>query len=205
MQNDDDIPEVYLATDDKGHVVGRITQPTYEALVPCQIVMTDNGHTGPTRIEAGEVFTTDALPCEAWQPLNKAAAKRKEEWRRSLPTTGANVSQEDINQAAYELRPREGQDPIPQHLWWPTVLRNAEEIAKKRRGQLGSVAPGYRPTPTAAPPMPFAITSSNPAEAGMAPPGSQQPPANAPRRQQKNQRPAMSGANVTNSPSQAAG
>lgn len=206
MSDYEDLPEFYLATDETGRVTGRISQPTYEALTQIYIVMTDNGHTGPTHVEAGSVFSTDAVPAHQWLPLNKAAAKKKEVWMASLPMDGATIPQECINEAAYTLRPREGDPEFPMDQWWAHVLRLAGKLAEQKRGRLqnGAVAPGFRPVATSAPPMPFAITSTNPAEAGMAPPGSAQAAGNAPRRQQRGKAP-MPNANVTDTPQTAAG
>lgn len=207
MSEYDDLPDDYLVLDDNGRVAARIAQPTYEALTQIQIIMTDNGHTGPTLVEAGAHFTTDATPAHQWLPLNKAAAKKKEDWIGKLPLNGNDIPQELINEAAFTLRPREGDPEFPMEAWWPAVLQLAARLAEKRRGRLTQpMAPGFRPVAPSAPPMPFAITSMNPAEAGMAPPGTATAPANAPRRHQRGTpKPAMPNANVTSAPSQAAG
>jgi hypothetical protein len=206
--NDETIPEHYIADD--GH---RIAAPTYEALMQCQLIMAsaETGQTGPTLIEPGEHFTTESIPCQQWKPLNRAAGERMEAWLASLPMDGKNIPQELISEAAYQLRPREGDEEFPIAQWWPHVLRLAAKLADTRRGRVAAPTPGFRPMAANVSPMPFASTSSAyPSEAGRAPVAQQQPQNTAgmtarAQRQQRGAKPAMPGANVTPTPSTAAG
>src|SRR5579859_1207638 len=113
------LPEFFV-TDERQ----RIAQPTYELLAQCQVVMAsaETGLTGPTLMEAGEIITTDATPNHQWYPLNRAAGERFEAWLASLPTQGASLTQAEISEAAYAMRPREGEPELPHDQWWPAVL-----------------------------------------------------------------------------------
>ena len=201
----DHLPENYIS--DENH---RITAPTYEALMQVQIVLAsaETGQVGPTLLQAGEHFTTEAVPSHAWRPLNRAAGERFDGWIASLPLDGKNIPQELINEAAYTLRPREGDPEFPMNQWWPNVLRLAAKMSDQRRGNAPAVAPGYRPVAPNVPPMPFsAMSSAYPVEAGRAPATQVQPSPNAPRRAMpaKPQAKPMPNANVTGSPGQTAG
>lgn len=205
--NDETIPEHYIADD--GH---RIAAPTYEALMQCQLIMAsaETGQTGPTLIEPGEHFTTELIPCHQWKPLNRAAAERMEAWLASLPDGGNNIPQELISEAAYELRPRDGDPEFPMEQWWPHVLRLAAKKAEARRGRIATPTAGFRPMAQNQLPMPFAaMSSAYPTEAGRAPPAQQQPQNTvgmaARAQRQGRAKPAMPGANVTPTPSTAAG
>lgn len=202
----DDLPEHYI--DEDGN---RTARPAYRMLGQCYLVIADNGQVGPTLMEAGSDLIDDGVPGHQWEPLNKAAAVRKQQWIDSLPLEGKNIAQEHINEAAYTLRPREGDPEFPIEQWWPAVLRLAAKIADKGRVRTAQAAPGYRPVRPDAPPMPFASTSSAyPTEAGRPPPSyvAQPNPNAAMRTRAKPQPPnkaAMPGANVTSSPGQATG
>lgn len=188
MSELNDLPEFYLAEGNR-----RVAAPTYQALMPCQIIMTssETGLTGPTRVEAGEEFTTESVPCHQWQPLNRAAAERFTAWLDSLPSAGQGLSQEDIAEAAFAMRPREGEKEIPHEQWWPAVLKYASAMKDKRKGRLAPAlraAQNHRPGHTM-PPMPFAATGPVvPIEPGRAPASGnpneprQPAPANAARR-----------------------
>jgi len=183
MMNDQfdttDLPEFYI-TDD-GH---KVSAPTYEAVSACYMVMTsaETGQTGPTRIEPGEHFTSERAPCHAWMPLNRAAGENYERWLSTLPVDGKGVSQELITEAAYTLRPREGDPDFPHDVWWSNVMKLAVTLAEKRRGS-GVFNPrpatGYRPGGTPTPVMPFAASGNT-----MMQPG--QPPSNAALHQPQN-------------------
>lgn len=173
----DDLPEAYIADDGRT----RITAPTYEALSPLQIIMqsAETGQVGPTLVEAGEVFSTDAVPCHAWQPLNAAAGQRMEQWLASLPVDGRNLPQDTITEAAYLMRPREGEPEVPHDQWWPAVLAVAARLNEKRQGRTGPApSPGavFRPHAAGQPVMPFAASGPmNPAEVGRPTPLGGQP------------------------------
>ena len=200
----DDLPEFFI--DDEGN---RISRPVYRMLSQCQVIMAspETGQVGPTLQEPGTVLVLDAIPCHQWQPLNKAAGERMDAWLKSLPLDGKNISQEHINEAAYTLRPREGDPEFPMEAWWPAVLRLAASLADKGRKHVIAVAPGYHPVKPEAPPMPFsAMSSAYPTEAGRAPPA-RPLPANAPvrMRQKAAAKTAMPNANETSSPGSATG
>ena len=208
----DALPEFYIA--DGGH---RIDAPTYEAMMQCYIIMAsdETGQVGPTLIEPGHHFSTDQTPSDAWKPLNRAAGEALDKWHSKMPRSGAAaIPQECINEAAYQLRPREGEETISKDQWWANVMLLASRLAEQRRGQLGAVNPAVRPMRQGdQAPMPFAATSQGyPMEAGRAPPAaSVAPPSpNAPRQRRPGQRPPQNGlplanANVTDSPQNATG
>ncbi len=173
-----DLPEFYV-TDD-GH---KVSAPTYEAISTCYMVMTsaETGQTGPTRVEPGEHFTSERAPNNQWMPLNRAAGEMYERWLASLPVTGKGVPQDLITQAAYTLRPREGDPDFPIDQWWPHVMKLATELHEKTRvgTVMGRPATAYRPGGTPSPVMPFAASGNT-----MMQPG--QPPANAALHQPQN-------------------
>lgn len=152
------LPEFYVS--DEGQ---KVSAPTYEAMGTCFMVMTsaETGQTGPTRVEPGEHFTSQMAPNEQWQPLNRAAGEMFERWRASLPLDGKGVPQELITQAAYQLRPREGDPEYPIDQWWPHVLRLATQLHEKNRVGIGNPTPGraFRPGTSKAPVMPFSSSS----------------------------------------------
>lgn len=131
MSEIDELPEFYIAEGNR-----RVAAPTYEALMPCQLIMTsaETGVTGPTRVEAGEQFTSEGIPNHYWAPLNRAAGERIEAWLASLPSEGKGFTQEELTEAAFAMRPREGEKEIPHDQWWPAVLRYAGAIKEKRLG-----------------------------------------------------------------------
>ena len=179
-------------------------------LTQCYVMLADNGQVGHSLMEAGSELISDDIPAHTWEPLNSAAAVRKQQWIDSLPLDGKNIAQEHINEAAYTLRPREGDPEFPIEQWWPNVLRLAAKIADKGKVRTAPMAPGYRPVRPDAPPMPFAsVSSAYPTEAGRAPPSyAVQPNANATVRTRAKPQPPktpMPGANVTSSPGQATG
>jgi hypothetical protein len=208
----DTLPEFYIA--DGGH---RIEAPTYEALTQCYIIMAsdETGQVGPTLIEPGHHFSTDQTPSDAWKPLNKAAGDALERWHATMPRSGAAaIPQECINEAAYTLRPKEGDEMISKDQWWGSVMLLASRLAETRRGQLHPVNAAVRPMRQGdQAPMPFSSHSQGyPMEAGRAPPAaSVAPPSpNAPRQRRPGQRtpqPQMplSNSNATDSPSSATG
>lgn len=175
-----DLPEFYVA--DGGH---RIVQPTWQAASQLYIVMAsaETGQTGPTLIEPGEHFTSELTPSHAWLPLNHAAQVRMDEWVASLPADGKGISQELITQAAYQMRPREGEPEIPHQQWWAAVLKLASAMA----GGNGRVIPkpraavAFRPGQPVQPIMPFA--SQGP---GGPPPQPGRPPENVAQHQPQN-------------------
>lgn len=150
------LPEYYI-TDDRQ----RIAMPTYETLAQCQVIMTsaETGMTGPTLCEPGEIFSTEVSPCKDWRPLNRAAAERYDMWLASLPVSGQGIAQTDITEAAYIMRPREGEPEIPHDQWWGAVMKLAGTLRDKRQGNTLRVpmpAQGHRPGGNKMPIMPNA-------------------------------------------------
>lgn len=125
------LPEYYVSADRQ-----QIAAPTYEALSQCQIIMAsaETGQTGPTLIEPGEHFTTEATPCQQWMPLNRAAGERFQEWLDSLPVAGADLTLEEISEAAHHMRPREGEKELPHEQWYAAVIEYAKRKRQKRQG-----------------------------------------------------------------------
>lgn len=152
------LPEAYHSEDGR-----RVLAPTYELLADCHMNMrsSETGQTGPTLVEAGQVITTEMVPNHQWKPLNLAAAERYDAWLASLPVMGKGLSQEEIAEAAYMMRPREGEPEIPHEQWWSHVMKLAATLKDKRRGAR-PIAPavGYRPGPSEKPIMPNAAIGS---------------------------------------------
>lgn len=168
------LPEFYL-TDDRV----RVSKPTYEALAQVQIILVgENGIPGPTLMEPGEQFTSDAIPNHQWLPLNRAAGERFEAWIASLPASGNGLSQAEITEAAYAMRPREGEPEIPHEQWWHAVMKYAATMKDKRQGNALRVpqpAQTHRAGGKQNPVMPFVTHGTTmPAEAGQ--PGPQDAP-----------------------------
>jgi hypothetical protein len=203
--NNHQLPESYV-TEDGQHVHG----PTYLLLADCHMVMrsAETGLTGPTLVEEGQVITTEMTPNHQMQPLNKAAGERFEMWINSLPVVGKGLSQEEISEAAFAMRPREGEPEIPHDQWWGAVMKYAVAIKEKRAGARPvGPAVGYRPAPSSLPIMPNAAVS------GMAlPPDPSRPPpqgvadhipsqrAQAERQRRQAVRPPMPGTNPAQGP-----
>ena len=207
----ENLPEFYIGDENQ-----RISAPTYEALQQCYIVMAsaETGQVGPTLIEPGEHFSTDQVPCHAWRPLNRQAGVQMQRWLDSLSLDSGltRIPQECINEAAFKNRPREGDPELTREQWWAQVMRDAAELAAKRRGEIGQMRPAVRPMRQGdQSPMPFVSTSpAYPTDVGRAPPAqSVAPGPNAPQRRtpQKARQGnlAMPNANETPSPSSAAG
>jgi hypothetical protein len=171
------LPE-YFVTDDRPSQ--RIARPTYEALAQCQIIMVsaETGVAGSTMIEAGEIFTTEAAPNDQWLPLNRAAGERHEAWLASLPANSNGISQEEITEAAYMMRPREGEPEIPHDLWWPRVLQLAAALKAKKGGGMRVPQPAMpiRAGGQQKPVMPFMQAGTGmPIDPGRAPIGAEAP------------------------------
>jgi hypothetical protein len=199
---EENLPEFYISDDGQ-----RIAEPMYEALTQCQMNMTsaETGQTGPTLIEVGEHFKTADIPCHQWRPLNRAAGERIEQWIASLPLDGKNIPQELITEAAYQLRPREGDPEFPMEQWWPQVLRLAAKMADAKRGRAPMPTVGFRSIGPNTPPMPFSsMSSAYPTEAGRAPSAAQHQPQNpanaAARARAARVRPPMPNATPASSP-----
>lgn len=172
--NNEPLPEAYV-TDDRQRVV----KPTYEALAQCQIIMVgENNIPGPTLVEPGEHFTTEAIPNHQWLPLNRAAGERFDAWVNSLPASGAGLTQGDITEAAYAMRPREGEPEIPHDQWWAAVMKYAAAMKDRRQGgamRVPQPAQPHRAGGARAPVMPFVSHgTAMPAEVGQ--PGPQDSP-----------------------------
>jgi hypothetical protein len=211
MSEYEDLPEFYVGES------GRTAVPTYEARMPCHMVMKsiETGQTGPTLVEEGERFTTDNTPCHQWMPLNRAAGERYDRWLASLPVAGRNLSMEDISEAAHAMRPREGEPVIDHREWWGIVMKYAVTMKERRSG--GSVMtsrpavmhrPGDRPMPV----MPFASSGPGaPMEVGRAPEAApavhqpQSPEAGALRARKARVAPPMPGTLAGETPQQTAG
>lgn len=169
MSEHDNLPEFYVGEG------GRTAAPTYEALSQCHMVMqsAETGQTGPTLVEAGEHFTSDKTPNHQWLPLNRAAGERMDRWLASLPTSGKNLTMEEISEAAHAMRPRVGEPEIPHDMWWPAVMKYASTLKERRSGgpeMAVRPAVAHRPGQQAMPVMPFASSGPGaPMEVGRAP------------------------------------
>lgn len=200
------LPDHYV-TDDRQ----RIAMPTYEALVQCQIIMTsaETGVTGPTLIEPGEIFSTEAPPCKDWRPLNRAAGERYDMWIGSLPVSGQGIAQTDITEAAYIMRPREGEPEIPHDQWWGAVMKLAGTLRDKRQGNTLRVpmpAQPHRPGGNKAPIMPYASqgTAVSPDMIGRVDPNAPRQQAGPGSAQRQRPKAPMPNASVSSGPAQTA-
>lgn len=174
-----DLPEFYVA--DGGH---RVAAPTWQAATQLYIIMSsaETGQSGPTLVEPGEHFTSELTPSHQWLPLNRAAGARMDEWVASLPVDGKGISQELITQAAYQMRPREGEPELPHAQWWGAVLKLAATMANGNRLVIPRprTAVAYRPGQAPQPIMPYMSQGPGgpPPEHGRAPNIAQHQPQN---------------------------
>jgi hypothetical protein len=171
MDLNEPLPECFV-TDDRQ----RLYKPTYEALAQCQIIMaSETGMVGPTLCEPGDIFSTEATPNHQWLPLNRAAGERYEAWLASLPASGAGLTQADITEAAYAMRPREGEPEIPHDQWWGAVMKYAAAMKDRRNGgapRIPQPAQPHRAGGAKMPVMPFVSQGTGmPLEAGQPMPG----------------------------------
>jgi hypothetical protein len=173
MYEIDELPE-YFVTDDRPP--RRIADPAWEALAQCQILMQgENGVVGPTLIEPGEVFVSNAVPNHQWLPLNRAAGERFASWTASLPANSEGLTQSEITEAAYMMRPREGEPEIPHDQWWPRVLKLAVTLKERKIGGMKVPQPAQAiRAGVARPVMPFMTAGANvPPDPGRAPVGAE--------------------------------
>lgn len=173
MYDTEELPE-YFVTDDRPP--RRIAEPAYEALAQSQIIMMgENNVVGPTLVEPGEVFLSNATPNHQWLPLNRAAGERYARWIASLPANSQGLTQAEITEAAYMMRPREGEPEIPHEQWWPRVLQLATTLKDKRAGGMQVPGPAMPiRAGSAKPVMPFMQAGSTvPPEPGRAPVGAE--------------------------------
>lgn len=205
-----DLPEAYVI---EGHVV---TAPTYITIGQCQMLMQspENGLVGPTLVEPGEILTTEMVPNQHLQPLNRAAGERYETWLASLPQDGAGLTQAEITEAAYMMRPREGEKEIPHDQWWGAVMKAAWAIKEKRSRNVPRVAPAHMHRPGQnLPVMPFAAQHAyqgavDPAQqlsGRVTPTDVRGPVARSPRGRAAPDKPSMTNTQPTGAPAQAAG
>lgn len=134
------LPEFYVTADGQ-----RVDAPTYVTTGQCQILMAspENGAIGPTLVEPGEVITTEMVPNQNLQPLNRAAGERIDDWIASLPIDGQGLTQADISEAAYLMRPREGEKELPHEQWYPAMLKAAWALKEKRSRGVPRPSPAY--------------------------------------------------------------
>ncbi len=138
MSEYEDLPEVYV-----GEGGTRTTDPVYEALAKCQIMLTsaETGQTGPTLVEAGEHFADNTdFPSHAWKPLNRAAGEKMERWLESLPAGGgkAPLTLEEITEAAHHMRPKHGEEELNHKEWHYAVMKHALALRDQRAGRLSA-------------------------------------------------------------------
>lgn len=136
--SDRHLPEFYIADDGT-----RVADPVYRLHADCFF-----GKPGgpPALWEAGTELETDLVPNEHMEPLNAAAAERIAQWRATLPIVTGKMSQENIEEAAKILQPREGEPIVPHEIWWPGVLKLAAELKAKRQGST-FIPPAYTVAP----------------------------------------------------------
>jgi hypothetical protein len=182
--------------------------PAYELLAQCYIDFQNDetGQVGPTLLEVGQVIYTEAMPCDAWKPLNAAAERKIEEWHKSLPVDGKNVLLEDLTEAAAMMRPREGDKEIDHQAWSAQVMVLAQNLADKRRKmrmpKVAAFAPGRAREmpimPGAAHSVGFAPEMARPAGKVHMPPSRNT--ARGPRTNDTQAKPAMAGTPGSNAP-----
>lgn len=145
--NFDHLPAAYIA--DSGE---QVTAPAWRLLA--------DGYYGDTHWLQNEILVMDMTPNHHLEPLNQAAALRMIDWLSSLPLNGAGLKEEDMVEASYMLRPREGVPEMTHDQYSRAVVKLALELKAKREGtgalrmpELQGVRPANRPD---APPMPNA-------------------------------------------------
>lgn len=82
----------------------------------------------------GATIETDMTPNMALKPLNGAAENRMNGWLKSLPG-GGQARQDDIVQAAMEMRPKIGDSEIALPEFAAAVVQRALEIRAQREGR----------------------------------------------------------------------
>lgn len=204
------LPEFYVTQDGQ-----RVDAPTYVTMGQCQILMAspENGAVGPTLVEPGEVITTEMVPNHMLQPLNRAAAERIDDWLASLPVDGQGLTQADISEAAYLMRPREGEKELPHEQWYPAMLKAAWALKEKRSRGVPRPVPSYAHRPGAnLPIMPNAAQQAFNGDPSLALAGARVPDiaqrgpvARSARGRPPADRAAMANTTSTNAPPQAAG
>ena len=74
------------------------------------------------------------VPNHEMEPINEPAKKRMEAWLRSLPGGKDSPNMDEMSQAAYMHRPREGQPELPMRIWTELVQKTARELMYQRLG-----------------------------------------------------------------------
>jgi hypothetical protein len=144
--NFDNLPDVYVS--DSGD---NISTPVWRLLAP--------GFYGDTYWLDGEILAMDIAPNHHLEPLNKAAGVRMVQWLNSLPLQSASLRDEDLIEASFMLRPREGVPEMTHQQFSHAIIKLALELKAKREGgqlrmpELQGVRPASK---SSAPPMPNA-------------------------------------------------
>lgn len=138
------LPEAYRS--DSGEMV---VAPCWRLLAP--------GYYGETYWLDGEILTMDIPPNHHMEPLNKAAGERLVAYMQSLPLNGSGLKDEDLLEAAFMLRPREGEKELTHDQHAQALIKLALQLKAKREGTGRLKIPelqGVRPVNSAgAPPM----------------------------------------------------
>lgn len=115
------LPRWYHGTDGR-----RYDEPAYRVI--------NNGvYMDDTLWLEGEEIIYDGVPNDSMEPLNASAEQRMRSWKLGLPDTG-KTKFEDMVQAAWECRPREGMPELAQADFYAAVVRRAVEMRIAREG-----------------------------------------------------------------------
>jgi hypothetical protein len=138
-ESEDGLPRWFYGSDGK-----RYLEPAYRVI--------NNGvYMDDTLWLEGEEIIFDGCPNDSLEPLNAAAEERMLAWKRSLPD-GGKTKFEDMVQAAWEMRPKEGIPELAQADFYAAVIKRATEMRISREGG-------------PAPPTPFFTVPKNNANA----------------------------------------
>ena len=101
---------------------------------PCWKLLAD-GYYGDTLWLSGEIITARMTPNHHLEPLNRAAGIMMSDWLNSLPVGSAGLRDEDLIEASYMLRPREGVPEMTHEQFSSAMIKLARNLKDKREGR----------------------------------------------------------------------
>jgi hypothetical protein len=133
----------------------------------------------PSLFVEGSEIVTELQPNDNFVPLNKAAARRFNDWEAGLPPAGVAINHEDLTSAALIVSRKYARiDPPDSAIWYAEVYEQAVQLRAMREGRR-IPAPATRPQGGSAAAAPMTNLDENnfknlahPGEAGM--PGQRQ-------------------------------
>lgn len=121
LENGASLPRWYHGTDGR-----RYDEPAYRVI--------NNGvYMDDTLWLEGEEIIFDGTPNDSLEPMNAAAEMKMRQWKMNLPDSG-KTKFEDMVQAAWEMRPREGMPELAMADFYGAVVKRAMELRIKREG-----------------------------------------------------------------------